>query len=82
MKDKGETQPANAMTELPTETREFLSRLRPEDLAVLEKAIRLFGSVLVVGGAVRWLIITLLGILAGIVLFGESIMKIVAWFRA
>jgi hypothetical protein len=79
---KEQADPVNAMVELPPETRAFLARLRPEDLAILEKAIRLMASVLVVGGAVKWLLITILGIFAGIIMFWESVQKIFGWFRA
>lgn len=82
MKGRDETQPANAMTELPTETREFLARLRPEDLATLEDGVRLVGAIRTVATFVKWLIVGILGIAVGIVMFGESVAKILAWFRA
>lgn len=78
---KDEAKPVSAMTELPPETRAFLARLRPEDIAILEKAIRLMASVLVVGGAVKWLLITILGIFAGIIMFWESVQKLLGWLR-
>jgi len=68
--------------DLPPETKEFLSQLRKEDVALLKDGLRLVNATQIVGKFVKWVIIGLLGILAGIVMFGESIMKIAGWFRA
>ena len=72
---------ANRFNELPNETQEFLSQLRKEDLATLKDGLRLVNAIGIVGKFFKWCIVGLLGMLAGVVMFGESIIKIVAWFR-
>ena len=72
--------PVSAMVELPAETREFLARLRKEDLETLEEGVRLVNAVKTVGTFMKWLIVGVLGVVVGTVLFYESIAKIVGWF--
>ena len=72
---------ANRFNELPNETQEFLSQLRKEDLETLKDGLRLVNAIGIVGKFVKWVIVGTLGLLAGVVMFGESIIKIVAWFR-
>ena len=69
------------LVELPPETREFLAQLRQEDINTLKDGLRLVNATMIVGKFVKWCIIGLLGILAGVVMFGESVMKIAEWFR-
>lgn len=71
--------PASAMQDLPVETREFLSRLRKEDLAMLEEGVRFLTAVRTVGAFVKWLLIGILGIVVGTVMFYDSVMKILGW---
>lgn len=78
---KETAQPVNAMTELPKETREFLARLRPEDIDTLERGVKLVNAVLTVGTFFKWLIVGIVGIIVGFALLWESIMKIIGWFR-
>ena len=75
-------QPVNRMAELPEETREFLSQLREDDIKALKDGLKLVNATLIVGAFVKWMIVGVLGIAVGIVMFGESVAKIVAWFRA
>jgi len=75
------TEQAHRFDDLPDETKEFLSNLRKEDVLLLKDGLRLVNATQIVGKFVKWVIIGLLGILAGIVMFGESIIKIVGWFR-
>lgn len=78
---KQEAEPVNAMAELPKETREFLARLRPDDLETLEDGVRLVNAVRTVGTFFKWLIVGILGFVVGTVMFYESVAKIVGWFR-
>lgn len=73
--------PVNRMAELPEETREFLSQLREDDIKTLKDGVRLVNAIQTVGSFMKWLIVGLLGFVVGVVMLGESIAKIVAWFR-
>lgn len=72
---------AKRFDDLSDETKKFLSELRTEDIKTLQDGARLVNSAMTVGRFMKWVIISLLGMLAGIVLFGETVLKIVAWFR-
>jgi hypothetical protein len=71
----------NETTELPAETREFLARLRAEDLKTLEDGIRLMVAIQVVGKFSKWLIITIVGFIFGAVMLWESILKVISWIK-
>lgn len=73
--------PVNRMAELPEETREFLSQLREDDIKAMRDGLRLVTATMIVGKFVKWCIVGVLGIAVGIVMFGESVAKIAAWFR-
>jgi len=73
--------PVDRMVELPEETREFLSQLREDDIRTLKDGLRLVTATMIVGKFVKWVIVGILGIAVGIVMFGESVAKIAAWFR-
>jgi len=75
-------QPANAMTELRKETREFLSKLEPSDLDLLQDSIALMRRLADFGVVMKWIAIVAVAIVAGIVTFGESISKIATWFKS
>lgn len=72
---------ANRFNELPTETQDFLSQLREEDIETLKDGIRLVTSIRIVGTFVKWLLVGVLGMVAGIVMFSELVFKILGWFR-
>ncbi|ABA04799.1 conserved hypothetical protein [Nitrobacter winogradskyi Nb-255] len=72
---------AKRFDDLPPATKEFLTNLRPDEIKTLNDGIRLINSALTVGRFMKWVIITMLGILAGIVMFGESISKIASWMK-
>jgi len=69
------------MSELPVSVRVFLTELRPEEVDTLKHGIRLIRAIMTVGRATRWLMLFFLGILAGLVLMGETISKIWSWFQ-
>lgn len=62
------------------ETRDLLGDLTPEDIATIRRALPIFRAIVGFGIVMKWLAISALGLLAGIVLLGESIMKIIGWF--
>lgn len=72
---------AKRFEDLPEKTKEFLSNLRKEELATLAEGIKLVSAIRTVGKFVKWAIIGLLGIFSGVVMFGEALMKIAAWFK-
>lgn len=55
--------------------------LRDDEVDTLNNGIRLINSALTIGKFMKWVIISLLGILAGIIMFGESLAKIMGWMR-
>lgn len=73
-------EPQQRFAELPQETQDFLGRLSPEDIAALETGIPIFRKIIGFGQVAKWLAIAALSILAGIVLLGESVFKIIGWF--
>lgn len=76
-----EAKAADRLLELRPETREFLSKLEPSDLTALQSAIMFSRRVADFGFVMKWLAIAAVAIAAGIVTFGESILKIGSWFR-
>lgn len=72
---------AKQFAELPEPTRKFLSDLTVEDAKALEAGMPLVRALIGFAKVSKWIIITILGILGGVVLFGESVMKIAAWFK-
>lgn len=73
--------PVNRMVELPEETRQFLAGLSRDDVATLRTGLPIIKAIVGFGKVTKWLAIVSLGILGGVVMFGESVMKIVSWFR-
>jgi hypothetical protein len=77
-----EQQPtANRLAELPDETREFLSNLSTDDIAALKTGLPIWKRIMGFGQVAKYLAIAALSLLAGIVLLGESVFKIIGWFR-
>lgn len=72
---------AKRFDDLPERTKDFLLNLRDDEIDTMNDGIRLVGAIRTVGTFVKWVIVGLLGLLAGVVMFGESVMKIMAWFR-
>jgi len=71
------TEPHQQMSD---ETRELLGDLTPDDIATIRRALPIFRAIVGFGVVMKWLAISAIGLLAGIVLLGESVMKIVSWF--
>ena len=75
------TTPINRMAELPHETKQFLSELSHEDIVTIKNGLPVIRMIIGFGKVTKWLAITGLGIMVGVVLFWETAMKIVSWFR-
>ncbi|MBX3536414.1 MAG: hypothetical protein KF735_02150 [Chelatococcus sp.] len=73
--------PATRLAELPEETREFLAKLQPGDIALMREGLGLLRAIFTLGRFARWLAITVLGLVAGSVLFWESVTKILTWLK-
>lgn len=73
--------PAERFAELPPETQQFLTDLSKDDIDALKTGLPIFKRVLGAGHVLKWVGFTLLSILAGVVLMGESIMKILSWMK-
>jgi hypothetical protein len=78
---KPDAQPAQALAELRSETREFLAKLEPSDLELLHVSIMFMRRVTSAGIVVKWLAIVGVAIVVSVVTFGESVSKILSWFR-
>lgn len=72
---------AKRFDDLSPKVKEFFSEMRDEEVETLKDGMRLANAVLIVGAFVKWCIVGALGIAVGIVMFGESVAKILAWFR-
>jgi hypothetical protein len=76
-----EQQPtANRLAELPEHTRVFLSNLSPEQVKTIEVGLPILSMVIGFGKVAKWLAIALLSVMAGVLMLGESIFKIIGWF--
>lgn len=62
---------AKRFDDLPERTKDFLSNLRDDEIDTLNDGIRLVGAIRTVGTFVKWVIVGLIGILAGFVMVGE-----------
>ncbi len=71
----------NRMAELPEETREFLAQLREDDIKTLKAGVKLVNAIQTVGTFFKWVIVGVLGMAVGTVMFGDSLAKIMGWFR-
>lgn len=74
--------PVDRMAELPKETREFLAQLREDDIKTLKYGLRLVTAMSIVGNFTKWVIVGFLGMVVGVVMFGESVAKIITWLRS
>lgn len=67
---------------LPAETQDFLADLSREDVATLKAGLPIIRAIIGFGKVTKWLAIAVLSVLAGVVMLGESVMKIIGWFQA
>ena len=73
---------AKRFDDLPDETKELLLGLSPEDARTIKAGLPIIRAIIGFGKVTKWLAITLVGILAGILMLGESVMKIIGWFQS
>ncbi|MBN9047007.1 MAG: hypothetical protein J0H18_15265 [Rhizobiales bacterium] len=76
-----EAQIARRMAELPERTQEFLSKLDDDDIDNLEDAIKFYATVRTLGQLGKWLAITVLALIMGVVSLYENILKMWLWFH-
>lgn len=67
--------------DLPEDTKEFLTGLSKEDVSTLQAGLPIFRAIMGFGKVTKWLAITALGILGGVIMLGESISKIIGWIK-
>lgn len=72
---------AKRFDDLPSDTKDFLTGLSKEDVKSIKAGLPIIKAIIGFGKVTKWLAIVALGILGGIVMLGESIMKILAWFK-
>jgi len=72
---------AKRFDDLPEDTKEFLSGLSPEDTKTIKLGLPIIRAIIGFGKVTKWLAIAALGVLGGIVMLGESVMKILAWLK-
>jgi len=73
---------AKRFDDLPDETKELLSGLSPEDARTIKAGLPIIRAIIGFGKVTKWLAIAVLSLLAGILMLGESVMKIIGWFQA
>lgn len=72
----------NKFDDLPESTQRFLLSLRDDEVATLNDGIRLVNAIRTVGTFMKWAIVGIIGMVMGVVMLGESIMKFIGWFRS
>lgn len=73
--------PAERFAELSPDTQAFLSELSSDDITALKTGLPIWKRIMATGQVLKWLAIAILSILAGVVLLGESIVKIIGWVK-
>ncbi len=74
------------MTEGPKESMDpavaaFLARLDAEDVPLLEKSIELTRKIAATATVVKWIIISIFGVIVAVAALGESLQKIAMFIR-
>lgn len=76
------TDTAKRFDDLPDETKELLIGLSPEDARTIKAGRPIIRAIIGFGKVTKWLAIAALSLLAGVVMLGESVMKIIGWFQS
>lgn len=71
----------NKFDDLPEPTKHFLTALSRDDIATLESGLPIIRAIMGFGKVTKWLAIAALGILGGVIMIGDSVAKIGAWFK-
>lgn len=72
---------AKRFDDLPDDTKDFLTDLSPDDVRTIRAGLPIVRAIIGFGKVTKWLAIAALGILGGIIMLGESVMKILAWIK-
>lgn len=72
---------ANRFNELPPETQQFLSQLRPDDLELMKDGLDLVRSTRTIGRFMRWVVLGALAVLMTMTALHDNIVKMLAWFK-
>lgn len=73
---------AKRFDDLPDETKELLLGLSPEDARTIKAGLPIIRAIIGFGKVTKCLAIAVLSLLAGILMLGESVMKIIGWFQS
>jgi hypothetical protein len=63
------------------ETRDFLGELTKEDVEIIKAGIPIIRAIVGFGKVMKWLVIIVAGCIAGLLFLGESIQKVISWFK-
>lgn len=63
------------------ETRLFLGELTKEDVEIIKAGIPIIRAIVGFGKVMKWVAIIVGGCFAGLLFLGESIQKIISWFK-
>jgi hypothetical protein len=74
--------PIKKFEQLPPTTRRFLESLREEDIKRIEKSVRFYNTIEMVGRFNAWLILGIMTTLVTFAAFGEGIRKILGWMAS
>jgi len=81
MTDHEDPQPTvDRMSELPDETKVFLSQLTREDIDTIAAGLPIIRMIIGFGRVTKWLAITSLGLMVGALMLWETVEKIVGKF--
>lgn len=72
---------AKRFDDLSPDTKEFLTGLSKEDVKTIKAGLPIIKAIIGFGKVTKWLAIGFLSLLAGLVMLGESVGKILAWLR-
>jgi hypothetical protein len=72
---------ASKFADLPEHTKQFLIRLRPEEIKEIEEILVLFRSMETVSRFMRWMLITIVACFITVVSLGEGLLKMVKWWK-
>jgi hypothetical protein len=72
---------AEKFVDLPEHTKEFLTKLRPEEIKELEEILVLFRSMETVSRFMKWMLITIVACFVTVVSLGESFLKMTKWWK-
>jgi hypothetical protein len=72
---------AKRFDDLASETKDFLNGLSKEDVTTLQTGLPIIRAIIGFGKVTKWLAIAVIGFVGGVLMLGESLMKIAAWFK-